>query len=242
MLIFLEAAMNPIKRLFCYFSKTELSLWFSSLFLIVLSFIAFDRVNYLTLAASLIGASSLIFSAKGNPLGQVLIILFSILYGIISYSFSYYGEMISYLGMTAPMAFFALISWLRNPYNGNRAEVRVNQIKAREILLMFLVAALITVVFYFILTAFHTANIIPSTISITTSFIAVYLTARRSPFFALAYAANDTVLIVLWALASAEDRTYLSVLVCFVLFLINDMYGFFSWIRMQERQRQNPAG
>lgn len=234
--------MNPIKRLFCYFSKTELSLWFSSLFLIVLSFIAFDRVNYLTLAASLIGASSLIFSAKGNPLGQVLIILFSILYGIISYSFSYYGEMISYLGMTAPMAFFALISWLRNPYNGNRAEVRVNQIKAREILLMFLVAALITVVFYFILTAFHTANIIPSTISITTSFIAVYLTARRSPFFALAYAANDTVLIVLWALASAEDRTYLSVLVCFVLFLINDMYGFFSWIRMQERQRQNPAG
>lgn len=234
--------MNPIKRLFCYFSKTELSLWFSSLFLIVLSFIAFDRVNYLTLAASLIGASSLIFSAKGNPLGQVLIILFSILYGIISYSFSYYGEMISYLGMTAPMAFFALISWLRNPYNGNRAEVRVNQIKAREILLMFLVAALITVVFYFILTAFHTANIIPSTISITTSFIAVYLTARRSPFFALAYAANDTVLIVLWALASTEDRTYLSVLVCFVLFLINDMYGFFSWIRMQERQRQNPAG
>lgn len=234
--------MNPIKRLFCYFSKTELSLWFSSLFLIVLSFIAFDRVNYLTLAASLIGASSLIFSAKGNPLGQVLIILFSILYGIISYSFSYYGEMISYLGMTAPMAFFALISWLRNPYNGNRAEVRVNQIKAREILLMFLVAALITVVFYFILTAFHTANIIPSTISITTSFIAVYLTARRSPFFALAYAANDTVLIVLWALASAEDQTYLSVLVCFVLFLINDMYGFFSWIRMQERQRQNPAG
>lgn len=234
--------MNPIKRLFCYFSKTELSLWFSSLFLIVLSFIAFDRVNYLTLAASLIGASSLIFSAKGNPLGQVLIILFSILYGIISYSFSYYGEMISYLGMTAPMAFFALISWLRNPYNGNRAEVRVNQIKAREILLMFLVAALITVVFYFILTAFHTANIIPSTISITISFIAVYLTARRSPFFALAYAANDTVLIVLWALASAEDQTYLSVLVCFVLFLINDMYGFFSWIRMQERQQQNPAG
>lgn len=234
--------MQQIKSCLCYFTKTELALWGSSLLFIVLSFIAFDRVNYLTLVASLIGASSLIFNAKGNPLGQVLIIIFSILYGIISYGFSYYGEMISYLGMTAPMAFFALISWLRNPYNGNRAEVKVNQIKAREILLMFILAAVITVLFYFILTAFHTANIIPSTISITTSFIAVYLTARRSPYFALAYAANDTVLIFLWAYASAEDRAYLSVLVCFVMFLLNDLYGLFSWLRMRERQRQNPSG
>ncbi len=42
-------------------------------------------------------------------------IIFSLLYGIISYTFSYYGEMITYLGMTMPMAVFALISWLRNP-------------------------------------------------------------------------------------------------------------------------------
>lgn len=52
---------------------------------------------------------------------------------------------------------------------------------------------------YFILRAFNTANIIPGTISVTTSFVAVYLTFRRSPYFALAYAANDVVLIVLVA-------------------------------------------
>lgn len=73
---------------------------------IVGSFAVFDRENYLTLTASVIGATSLIFNAKGNPFGQVLMIVFSILYGIISYSCSYYGEMITYLGMTAPMALF----------------------------------------------------------------------------------------------------------------------------------------
>lgn len=31
-------------------------------------------------------------------------VLFSLLYGIISYAFAYYGEMITYLGMTMPMA------------------------------------------------------------------------------------------------------------------------------------------
>ena len=36
--------------------------------------------------------------------------------------------MITYLGMTMPMAAFALITWLRHPYKGNRSEVQVNTI------------------------------------------------------------------------------------------------------------------
>lgn len=109
-----------------YFSLTEIVLWCSSVALIILSFVIFDRENYLTLAASLIGVTSLVFNAKGNPFGQFLMVIFSILYGIISFTFSYYGEMVTYLGMTMPMALFALVSWLRNPYNGNKSEVKVN--------------------------------------------------------------------------------------------------------------------
>ena len=93
-----------------YFSKGEIALWSMSVLLICVSFAIFDKENYLTLAASLIGVTSLIFNAKGNPFGQVLMVIFSVLYGIISYSFAYYGEMITYLGMTAPMAVFALVS------------------------------------------------------------------------------------------------------------------------------------
>ena len=115
-----------------YFSKTEIALWCSSVALIATSFCIFDRENYLTLFASLIGVTSLIFCAKGNPLGQILMIAFSLLYGIISFTFAYYGEMITYLGMTMPMAVFALVSWLRNPYNGNKAEVKVNTISKIE--------------------------------------------------------------------------------------------------------------
>ena len=79
-----------------YFSKSEIALWISSVMLIIISFCVFDRTNYLPLCASLIGVTSLIFNAKGNPFGQLLMIVFSLLYGIISYSFSYYGEMITY--------------------------------------------------------------------------------------------------------------------------------------------------
>ena len=225
-----------MKKLTTYFSKEELTLWGSSAGLILISFFLFDRVNFMTLAASLIGTTSLIFNAKGNPIGQALMIVFSLLYGVISYTFSYYGEMITYLGMTGPMALFALISWLRNPYNGNHAEVAVNRLKNKELVLMYVLTGVVTVSFYFILDYFDTANMIPSTLSVTTSFLAVYLTFRRSPYFALAYAANDVVLIVLWTLAAVEDISYLSVIICFVMFLVNDLYGFVSWKRMEKRQ------
>lgn len=228
--------MAKIKSLLKYFSKTEIILWCSSVILVVLSFCIFDRENYLTLCASLIGVTSLIFNAKGNPFGQVLMVLFSLLYGIISFSFAYYGEMITYLGMTMPMAICALVSWLRNPYNGNKAEVKVNAIGKAETLFMWGITGVVTVIFYFILDAFETANLLPSTLSVTTSFLAVYLTFRRSPFFALAYAANDVVLIVLWIMASVYDVKYISVVVCFGAFLVNDVYGFISWQKIKARQ------
>ncbi len=227
-----------MKRLCNYFSNTELVLWSVSVLFIVLSFCIFERESYLTLIASLIGVTSLIFNAKGNPIGQALMIAFSLLYGIISYTFAYYGEMVTYLGMTMPMALFALVSWLKNPYKGNKAEVKVNSIGKAEQLLMWLLTLAVTVGFFFILDHFHTAHIIPSTVSVTTSFLAVYLTFRRCPTFALAYAANDIVLIILWVMASVADIRYISVVVCFVAFLFNDIYGYISWQRMKRRQSE----
>ncbi|MBQ3003096.1 MAG: nicotinamide mononucleotide transporter [Clostridia bacterium] len=219
-----------------YFSRFELTLWSVSVFAVVLSFVLFDRVHYLTLTASLVGVTSLILNAKGNPLGQLLMVVFSLLYGMISFGFAYYGEMITYLGMTMPMAVVALVAWLRHPYRGNRAEVEVNKLGKAETAVMWILSAVVTLFFYFVLAFFDTANLLPSTVSVTTSFLAVYLTFRRSPYFALAYAANDIILIVLWALASVGDARYLSVVVCFAAFLVCDLYGFVSWRRMRRLQ------
>ena len=231
--------MKKIEFVMPRFTTMEKTLWSSSAVFILLSFFLFDRENYLTLCASLVGVTSLIFNAKGSPIGQFLMIVFSLLYGVISYTFAYYGEMITYLGMTMPMAFFALITWLNHPYHGNKAEVAVNTIGRGENVYMWIGAVAVTALFYFILEYFNTSYLIPSTISVTTSFLAVYLTFRRSPYFALAYAANDVVLIVLWVLASLCDTRYVSVVVCFAAFLANDVYGYVNWQRMKIRQKAN---
>ena len=219
-----------------YFTKTDRLLWLGSVAAILGAAWIFDSRDPLSIIASLIGVTSLILNAKGHPSGQVLMVVFSILYGIISYSCAYYGEMITYLGMTAPMAVVALIAWLRNPYQKGKAEVAVAGIHRKDLWLMLALTVAVTAVFYFILASCNTANLIPSTLSVSTSFAAAYLTYKRSPWFALAYAANDVVLIVLWILQSMTETSYVSVTVCFAVFLVNDVYGFISWRKMEKRQ------
>jgi len=224
-----------MKKMSAYFTKGERTLWGVSAGLILISFLIFDRVNLMTLAASLIGITSLIFNAKGNPIGQALMILFSLLYGLISYTFFYFGEMITYLGMTAPSAVATAIAWMRHPYQDSR-EVEVCRVTLVQVRNLILLTAAATALFYFVLRAMGNASLIVSTISIATSVVAACLTFMRSLYYALGYAANDLVLIVLWSIAAAQDISCLPMLLCFVMFLLNDLYGFFNWRRMMKRQ------
>lgn len=229
--------MKKIKSLVNYFSKGELALWLCSEVVIIAANILLGKSDYTSVIASMIGVTALIFNAKGNPMGPALMVFFSIFYGYISFTFRYYGEMLTYLGMSMPMAIISLISWLKNPYNGHKSEVTVNRhISKCEQIFMWTLTVAVTIAFYFILKVFNTANIIPSTVSVGTSFVAVYLSFRRSPFFALGYAVNDIVLIILWILASFHDVSYLSVVICFIAFLANDTYSFINWQRMSRRQ------
>ena len=225
-----------MRKILNYFTKAEKILWVSSTLMILLSFVISQDSGILGLVASLIGVTALILCAKGNPSGQILMIIFCCIYTYISYTCSYYGEMITYACMSLPMAVFSLVSWLRHPFKGNKAEVKVNHIKTKEYAFLVVLDIAVTVIFYFILRYFDTANLFFSTISITTSFGAAYLTMRRSPHYALWYTANDIVLIVLWTLAAVKDISYISVIICFVTFLANDIYGFVSWKKMQKRQ------
>lgn len=225
---------NPFKDL----SKFELILWIVSLVVVAASFLLAPAKDYLTLWASLIGVTALIFVAKGYVLGQVLTVVFAVFYGIISFFFQYYGEMITYLCMTTPIAVASIITWVRNPYK-ETAEVKVADMGKIQVFIMLVLTALVTFAFYFILKALGNANLVFSTISVTTSFLASYLTMKRSPFYAMAYAANDIVLIVLWGLAASQDISYLPMIMCFVMFLINDIYGFVNWQRMKKRQSRN---
>lgn len=138
------------------------------------------------------------------------------------------GEMMTYLGMTMPMAIWSTITWIKNPSESGK-EVEIQKLTQKHILLLLVSGIVVTTLFYMILAALKTPNIIFSTISVTTSFFAASLTMLRSSYYAVGYAANDIVLIVLWILASISNPRCLSVTIIFIIFFFYDIYGFISW-------------
>ena len=227
--------MNKIKSLWRELTGFERGLWITSVVVVSLSYLLSPSGDWMTLVASVIGVTALIFVAKGYVVGQILCIVFALFYGFISLHFRYYGEVITYLGMSAPIAVISTISWLRHPYR-KTAEVEVQHVTKKQIAWLALGTVAVTVAFYFILGALHTANLFWSTLSVATSFFAASLTAMRSPYYAIAYTANDLVLIVLWIMATIENIAYLPMIFCFVMFMANDLYGFWHWRQMRDRQ------
>lgn len=213
----------------------EKKLWFLSAALITISFLI-SGGSGLTLVASLLGVSALIFMAKGQPLGQLLMAIFAITYAIISYSYSYYGEMITYLGKALPVSLFVMVVWIKHPFKEDNPEIEISELTLKKILIVALLAPIVTYVFYMVLKAFDTPNLMVSTLSITTSFVAASFMFLRSPYYAIFFGFNDIVLIVLWTLAAIDDITYLPMVMLFATFLMNDTYGFISWTRIKTKQ------
>ena len=225
--------MNFLKRL----SVFERRLWLSSVALIGLLYFLQKDQTIFQLSASLIGVTSLIFMAKGDVIGQWMAVVFCCMYAVISWQFRYYGELMTYLLMSLPIAIVSIVEWMKNPYAEN--EVKVAHLHRKHWVVLVVCTLVVTIVFHFILKYFDTPNLWVSTLSIATSFLAASLMMLRSPYYAVAYACNDVVLVTLWVLASFVSLENLQMVLCFSIFLINDIYAFHNWKKMRDRQNES---
>lgn len=115
--------------------------------------------------------------------------------------------------------------------------VSVNKIHKKEVLLIAVGSIIATFAFYFLLKALNTNELIVSTLSLIFSLIASYLMLRRNKYYAIAFLADDIVSIVMRSLVIASiGISYLPTLICFCVYLINDVYGFIHWIIEEKKQ------
>jgi nicotinamide mononucleotide transporter PnuC len=232
---------NSFKNAIKYFSPFEWALWLGGIAIIVVGFCLGTDKNALSLISSIFGISCIIFSAKGNVLGQGIAIVFAITYAILAYTKAYYGEMIIYLALMLPIHIASIVTWIKNSSKkkGKMPEVKVNNIRAKEFAIGGVVACGLMVGFYFLLKALNTDNLVISTISLITSLAAAYLMLRRCEYYNICFILNDLVLIALWSLKMSVDGiSVLPTVLSFVIFLATDTYSFISWRRLKKRQEK----
>lgn len=83
--------------------------------------------------------------------------------------------MITYLGMSMPMAIWSTITWSKNSIENNGSEVKIQKLNQKHILCLILGGTIVTYGLYLILQALETPNIVFSTISNYNKFFAAAL-------------------------------------------------------------------
>ena len=201
---------------------------------LILYFI-FKCDDYQNLLGAQLGIISIFFLAKASLIGIVLSLLFSLFYAITSLNFQYYGEAIIYFAFMIPLGIISGVIWFINRFKGT-TEVAILSTKKIDFIIGPIASVTLTFGLFWLLRYLGTENIITSTLSLFTSFLALYFQIKRSRFTQLFYAANDIVLITLWILATIEDISYVPIVSCFAFLLVNDLYGFFNWSKIKKRQ------
>lgn len=225
-----------MKKLFKGWTKFEIIFLIVSLSAITICFLFNEDKNVLSLVTSLLGVIVVLTGAKGLLVSPFINIFYNILYIIISISQRYYGEVLIYIFLMMPLHITTIISWFKNKSNKDSNVVSVNKLNRKEYMVLGLVTVLVTFMFYFILKLLDTNELMISTISLTASLVASYLMLRRSSNYAIAFVINDIILITLWGIACVNDIALLPMVVTFMVFFVNDIYGFISWKKREKEQ------
>lgn len=213
-----------------------------SLFIVIGCFFLGTDKNILSLVTSVLGVITVIFGAKGLVWAPIINIIYNIVYILLSYSQGFYGEVIIYIFLMTPLNIAMIVSWFKNKSKKDENIVAVNKLSKKEYILLFVFTLFISVIFYLLLKALNTSALLISTISLIDSFIASYLLFRRCSNYALSYIVNDIILIVLWSFAIKNNGiAYLPIVLSFIVFLVNDIYGLISWKKREKEQNKKES-
>lgn len=173
--------------------------------------------------------------AKGKYACYIIGIISTFFYAYISYNNHYYGETIIAMCLTLPLMVVGLINWLK--HQDKKKIVVIKEVSKKEVVILTASQILMSFGYYFLLKIFNTDNLIISTISIAVSLIATYLAARRSEYGFMGFIINDIILIVLWSIPFIGGNiNVITILLCPVLLLVNDIYGVYNWKKIRQRQ------
>lgn len=212
---------------------------FMSVFIvaIIVSGIVFKSAA-LTIFCSLFGIVGVFFIAKGMVVGQMISIVYAVLYATMSYFNHLYGEMIVTLAVTLPIYVATIVTWLRNSSKKDKV-VKVNKsLSVLEWVLIFVVAAGLGVGVYYMLRAFNTANLLISTFSVMAGAMAGYLALRRCEYNFIFYILSNIVCICLWMFMIIKDKnvSYIPTITLFVVPLFLNVFGMITWIKIKRIQ------
>lgn len=222
-------------------------------------FFIFGTDSFLGLIASLSGILCVVLVAKGKISNYFFGLVQVLIYGYISMQFSLYGEaMLNFLFYT-PLQFIGFYLWYRNAKNNSKEgttaltettagsspsssfKITVKKLSWKGLLGLTLVSGLAIWAYALLLQALSGASVGLDSATTVLSIVAQFLMLARYAEQWLLWIIVNILSIALWGLtltgsqATGEDPAW-NVLIMWVAFLFNSIYGYINWLKISKKQ------
>jgi len=217
------------------FEKIWLGL--STLIILALSYHWHD--TWYGVIASLTGIWCVVLVAKGRISNYYVGIVNVLFYAYVALQWRYYGEVMLNIGYFLPMQFVGLYIWNKNKDKKKTDSVVVKTLtnKSRIIWVIFSVVGVL--IYGFILKAMGGKLPFADSTSTILSVIAMVLMAYRFLEQWVLWIVVDVVTVIMWFAVIADGGNDIAILVMWMAFLVNAVYGLINWIKMYRRGNEN---
>lgn len=228
--------MNKVREYFKDWTLWE-KLWLGMFTLIIIGLSIYWQDKLMGVICSLTGIWCVVLVAKGRISNYWVGIVNIILYAIISYGYKYYGEVMLNAFYFLPMQFVGAYIWIKNKKSGTKDNVIVKFLTNKQRVLWSIISILGIIGYGLVLK--HLGGSLPFIDSMSTvlSIIAMILMAWRFMEQWILWIVVDVVTIILWFAVMVNGGNDISILLMWVAYLINAVYGMSNWIQMYKLQK-----
>ena len=223
--------MNRLKNYFADWDLYE-KLWLSLFTIIIISLSVYWKDSFIGIIASLTGIWCVVLVAKGKIANYYFGIISVIAYAYVAFSRQYYGEVMLNMIYFLPMQFVGIFLWRKRMLSKKNDDIRVRYMTNKQRLLWALVTIAATILYgYFLkylggnLPFFDSSSTVMSVIAMI---LMVFVFVEQWVLWILV----DIVSVIMWFTVLINGGNDIAVLVMWIAFLANAIYGLYNWIQL----------
>lgn len=233
------------QELFSGWTKFEAS-WLLLFLAIQIGIFIIQPDSWIATIAAITGILCVVFVGKGKISNYFFGLISVSLYAYISYTFKLYGEMMLNLLVYVPVQFIGFYFWRKNMTNKNTvntagaSEVIAKALNAKQWAILAIVTVIGTFSYIELLKYLGSALAVLDGATVVISIVAqVLMIMRYREQWALWIIVN-IMTISLWAVMYFQNgETSTPLLVMYMMYLCNSIYGYYNWIQLEKRHHQH---
>ena len=187
-----------------------------------------NKDSYIAVISAICGISYTIFAGKGKPFCYLFGVTGSAFYCMLALQSALWGNLILYACYYLPMQILGFFRWNKHLKEGKNEIVKI-KLPKKEMLILLILLAVLTVGVYYILQHFDDKNPVLDSITTVFSIGGMYLTVRRAIEQWIFWFGVNILSLIMWINIALSGAKVYSTVIMWAVYTILAIYFYIEW-------------